>query len=100
MKAPAELYACVLVREFPVQALLRLRPSSSGQTCVVMEGDPPMREVCSRNRAAQQLGVEHGMTQVEVDTFPRLEAQRLGRRGSGDKKGVQISNDIVAKKIL
>ncbi|MGC9159098.1 MAG: DNA polymerase Y family protein [Terracidiphilus sp.] len=70
----AELYACLLVREFPAQALLRLRPGSSEQACVVMEGDPPMREVCSLNRAAQQLGVEHGMTQVEVDTVPGVTA--------------------------
>lgn len=74
MKAPAELYACLLVREFPAQALLRLRLSVSEQACVVMDGDPPMREVCSLNRAAQQLGVEHGMTQVEVDTFPGVMA--------------------------
>lgn len=74
MKASAELYACVLVREFPAQALLRLRPSSSKQACVVMDGDPPMREVCSLNRAAQPLGVEHGMTQVEVDTFAGVTA--------------------------
>lgn len=74
MKQPVELYACLLVREFPVQAVLRLRPSSSKQACVVMEGDPPMRKVCSLNRAAQQLGIEHGMTQVEVDIFPGVTA--------------------------
>ena len=74
MRGSAELYACVLVREFPAQALLRLRPGWSERACVVMEGDPPMREVCSLNRAAQLLGVEHGMTQVEVDTFPGVTA--------------------------
>jgi protein ImuB len=70
MSESQELYACLLVREFPMQALLRLRPELRERACVVMEGDPPMQEVCSLNRMSQRLGVAHGMTQVEVDTFP------------------------------
>ncbi len=45
MNQPAELYACLYAREFPAQALLRLRP---------------------------ELHSKHGMTRVEVDTFPAL----------------------------
>ncbi len=70
MSIHQELYACLLVREFPAQALLRMRPELLDRACVVMEGDPPMREVCSLNPKAQSLGIEPGMTQVEVDTFP------------------------------
>lgn len=69
MTAPAEIYACLYVREFPAQALLRLRPDLRNKPCIVMEGEPPLQEVCSLTRKARQLGVTCGMTQVEVDTF-------------------------------
>ncbi len=69
MSPAAELYACLRAPEFPAQALLRLRPQTSDRACVVMEGEPPLEQVCSLNRKARALGIEPGMTQVEVDTF-------------------------------
>jgi len=64
-----ELYACFYVKEFPAQALLRLRPDLHEKPCVVMEGEPPFEIVCSLNTKARLLGLRHGMTRVEVDTF-------------------------------
>lgn len=69
MTKPAELYACFYVKEFPAQALLRLRPEMRDRPCVVMEGDPPLEQVCSLTRKARILGLVRGMTRVEVDTF-------------------------------
>lgn len=69
MTKAAEIYACLYAREFPAQALLRLRPELRDKPCVVMHGEPPMQEVCSLTQKARSLGVTHGMTQVEVDTF-------------------------------
>ena len=69
MTKPAEVYACLFAREFPAQALLRLRPELRDKPCVVMDGEPPLQEVCSLTRKARSLGLAHGMTQVEVDTF-------------------------------
>jgi protein ImuB len=71
MNGPVELYACLYAKEFPVQALLRLRPELHNIPCVVMEGEPPLQQVCSLNTKARLLGMEHGMTRVEVDTFPQ-----------------------------
>jgi protein ImuB len=65
-----ELYLCLYVKEFPAQALLRLRPELHGKPCVVLEGEAPLQAVCSLNTKARLLGMAHGMTQVEVDTFP------------------------------
>jgi protein ImuB len=67
---PAELYACLYAKEFPAQAHLRLRPELHRKPCVVMEGEPPLQQVCSLNRKARLLGITKGMTRVEVDTFP------------------------------
>ena len=70
MSPPAELYACLYAKEFPAQALLRLRPDLHSKPCVVMEGEAPTQHVCSLNTKARLLGMERGMTRVEVDTFP------------------------------
>lgn len=70
MTKPAELYACIYAKEFPAQAMLRLRPELRKTPTVIMEGEPPLQFVCSRNAKAHLLGVAHGMTQVEIDTFP------------------------------
>src|SRR3981189_2138961 len=69
MNQPAELYACLYAKEFPAQALLRLRPELHNTPCVVMEGEPPLQQVCSLNTKARLLGMKHGMTCVEIDTF-------------------------------
>ncbi len=69
MSKCAELYACLYVKEFPSQALLRLRPEVHEKPCVVMEGESPFEIVCSLNTKARLMGLRHGMTRVEVDTF-------------------------------
>jgi protein ImuB len=68
------MYACLYLREFPAQALLRLRPELRGKPVVVMEGQPPLQQVCSLNAKARELGIVHGMTPVEVDTFSAVTA--------------------------
>jgi protein ImuB len=67
-----EIYACLYVKEFPAQAILRLRPELHGKPCVVMQGEPPSQTACSLNTKARILHLAHGMTQVEVDTFPNI----------------------------
>jgi len=72
MSRPAEIYACIYVRELPAQAMLRLRPELRTRPCVVLEGEPPLQVVCSSNAQARALGIVHGMTRVEIDTFPSV----------------------------
>jgi protein ImuB len=69
MSGRAELYACLYVREFPAQAMLRLRPELREKVVVILEGEPPLQTVCAMNGRARRLGVERGMTRVEVETF-------------------------------
>jgi protein ImuB len=73
MTKRAELYACLYAKEFPAQALLRLRPDLRDKPFLVMDGEPPLQQVCSFNRKASKLGAAGGITQVEVDTFPSVE---------------------------
>ena len=72
MTCPPELYACVYVRELPAQAILRLRPELQDKPCVVLEGEPPSESVCALNTRARLLGLRHGMTKVEVETFENV----------------------------
>ncbi len=80
MSKPAEVYACLYAREFPAQALLRLRPELREKTCVVMDGEPPLQEVCSLTKMARGLGMMRGMTQVEVETFAGVTALRRSEK--------------------
>jgi protein ImuB len=74
MSALKELYACLYAREISAQALLRLRPELRDRPCVVMEGEAPLERVCSLNMKARRLGVQRGMTRVELDMFPSVVA--------------------------
>lgn len=75
----AEVYACLYAREFPAQALLRLRTELRPQPCVVMQGDPPLQSVCSLNLKARSAGARHGMTPVEIETIPAVTALTRSR---------------------
>jgi protein ImuB len=72
MNAPVELYACLLAREFPAQALSRLRLELREKAFVVIEGEPPLETVCSLNSKARRMGVTRGMTKIELDVFPSV----------------------------
>jgi protein ImuB len=90
MTTPAELYACLYAREFPAQASLRLRSDLHGKPCVVMEGEPPLQQVCSLTRKARVLGAAHGMTQVEVDTFPAITVLRRAPKEEAAAKAILL----------
>jgi protein ImuB len=72
MNRAGELYACLYAKEFPAQAVLRLRPELRERLVVVVEGEPPLETVCSFNAKARYVGIVRGMTRVELDTFSSL----------------------------
>jgi protein ImuB len=90
MTKPAELYACLYAKEFPAQALLRLRLELRDKPCVVMEGDPPLQQACSLNTKARLLGIAHGMTSVEVDTFPAVVVLSRSRKEETSAKAALL----------
>jgi protein ImuB len=90
MTKSAEIYACVHATEFPAQALLRLRPELRDQACVVMEGEPPLQQVCSLTKKARHLGLMRGMTQVEVDTFSGVTALRRSHSQEANARAVLL----------
>ncbi len=65
-----ERYVCLEVKEFPLQALRRLRPELQGKAVAVLDGEPPFEQVCSVNKQARMLGIAKGMTRLEMEMFP------------------------------
>lgn len=63
-------YICLYAREFPLQALLRLRPELEHSPIAVLDGEPPFEQVCSLNGAALTLGIALGMSKLELEMFP------------------------------
>lgn len=82
----AELYACVCVKEFPTQSLLRLRPELREWACVVMEGEPPLQQVCSMSPKARSIGLARGMTKNEVETFPQAAVLKRSQKSESAAK--------------
>ncbi len=75
-----ELYACVYLREFPVQAVLRLRPELGESTCVVMEGERPLERVCSLTTKARLAGLRSGMNRTDVESFPGVKVLKRSQK--------------------
>ena len=69
MKTTTARYACLDAREFPLQALLRLRPELQRKPVAVLDGEPPFEQVCWLNNAALTLGKVPGMTKLEMEMF-------------------------------
>ncbi len=72
----ASMYACLYAREFPVQALLRLRPALRQKAVAVIEGELPREFVCSANEQGYALGVQRGMTRPQMEILENLEVLR------------------------
>jgi protein ImuB len=63
------LYLCLHVRDFPVQAELRVHPELRGHAVAVLDGDPPLETVFSLNDPARRLGLRLGMSRVQAKSF-------------------------------
>ena len=67
MSAP--LYLGLHVRDFPVQAEVRVRPELRGHAVAVLDGVPPLETVFSLNGQARRLGLRLGMSRVQAESF-------------------------------
>ena len=72
MPLTSTLFACIHADDFPVQALLRLRPDLKSEPVAVLNGCPPQQTICSYNLQAHKRGVVHGMTRMEAESLTGL----------------------------
>ena len=62
-------FACLFVSDFPVQAVVRLEPELRGKPVAILSGAAPLTKVFAVNQEARVLGVEAGMTKVQVESL-------------------------------
>src|SRR5215471_14703433 len=65
-------FACIFVPDFPVEAILRVEPELRSQAVAVLEGKPPLQKVFATNENARQIGIEPGMTKIQVEPWTDL----------------------------
>ncbi len=72
MAAPATTYGCLVAPQLAAQAAVRLRPHLTSSPVVLLEGQRPHERVFALNDFARTLGLTHGMTRIEVETFENI----------------------------
>jgi len=65
-------FACIFVPDFPVEALLRAEPRLRSQAVAVLKGKPPLQRVFAVNENARRLGIDPGMTKIQVEPYTEL----------------------------
>ena len=64
--------ACIFVPDFSVQAVLRAEPGLRSQPVAVLEGKAPLQKIFALNRNARAMGMEPGMTRLQVEHCTEL----------------------------
>ncbi len=63
------MFACIYIPDFPVEAMVRIKPLLREQAVAVLEGKPPLTRVIALNEKARLLGMEIGMTKLQAAIF-------------------------------
>ncbi len=70
------MFVCVYIRDFPVEAVLRVEADLRGQAVAVVDGVPPVVTVVAGNGRARAVGAEAGITELQAQ-------ERLRMAGTG-----------------
>jgi protein ImuB len=62
-------FACLFVPDFPAQAVVRLEAELRGKPVAILSGASPLTKVFAVNQEGRDLGIETGMTKVQVEAF-------------------------------
>ena len=65
-------FACIFVPDFPIEAILRAEPELRAQPVAALEGKPPLQKVFATNANARAIGIEAGMTKIQVEPWTEL----------------------------
>jgi protein ImuB len=65
-------FACIVVPDFPAEALVRAEPELRSQALAVLEGKPPLQKAFAVNEKARRAGIEAGMTKIQLEPFAEI----------------------------
>lgn len=68
-RGPAPSFLCLYLPEFAAQARLRPRPAMRSKPVAILDGVPPTQTVCSSTAEARAMGILHGTTRAELDSY-------------------------------
>ena len=63
------MFASLFIPDFPVEAVVRAEVALREQAVAVLEGKPPLEKVAGANERARALGIEAGMTRLQVEEY-------------------------------
>ncbi len=66
---PNDMFACIHIPDFPVEAIVRNEPLLRERAVAVLAGKPPLSRVVALNEKARLLGIEAGMTKLQAAIF-------------------------------
>ncbi len=66
------LYGCIHIPDYPVQAFIRTEPDLRRQPMAILDGTFPLFTVIATNTFARMLGIQIGMTKLQLERFPDL----------------------------
>ena len=61
------MFAAIYIPDFPVEAIVRLKPELRERAVAVVEGTPPLVRVLAVNERASDAGLEPGMTKLQAE---------------------------------
>ena len=65
------MFASLFIPDFPVEAVVRSEPALRDQAVAVLAGKPPLEKIAAANERARSLGLEPGMTRLQIEEYGR-----------------------------
>ena len=98
------MFACLYVPDFPVQAAVLAEPEQSWESLrnspmVVLDGPANLPRVAALNDPARKLGIEPGMTKLQVETCGGvlLRKRSIEEENSAHARLLECANDFSPK---
>ncbi len=82
------MYAAVHTPDFHVQAIAHQQPELRKRPVALLDGAPPLESVFATNRPARTLGIQDGMSRLQVESFAG--ATVLRRERESEETGLAI----------
>lgn len=85
------MFAAIFIPDFPVEAIVRLRPEWRERAVAVMEGTAPLLRVAAVNDRAADAALEAGMTKLQAEELAHASQAVLAMRSPEQEASAQAA---------